>query len=270
MPLAGVAGPVPTVPLWIVEPRRATSISTVTSVCGPWFTLDRTLFAPTSRACRHPQPHDQGMVLLQGTKRRLVEVRRREDGDVWHRCRDWTPAVGDRLQCQLDADRRLEAARAHTALHLLLRALADVGGGTGSGNGAGAGAGARPGMGAVLRRDPEVKGGGMVRLDLAAPVAPAALAAARQRVLAWCAPGRAVAHESVLRSMQERVLDAQRFDPPDPYPGPPDVLPVVRVADVCAYPCDGTHVDRTDRITDVVFAEAKATRGGFLLVARVT
>jgi hypothetical protein len=28
-------------------------------------------------------------------------------------------------------------------------------------------------------------------------------------------------------------------------------------------------VDRTDRIADVVFAEAKATRAGFLLVGRV-
>lgn len=238
-----------TVPLWVVEPRRATSLSTVTAVRGHWFALDRSLYAPTSRMCRHPQPQDQGYVWLQGTKRRLVEVQWR-DGELWHKCRDWTPGVGDGLQCHLDADRRLEAARAHTAMHLLVKAVADAGG--------------------VLRKDPEVKLGGTVRLDLAAPLAPAALATARKRALGWAQQNLAVSTEAVLRSMQAKVLDAQPFTPPDPYPGPPDALTVVRVAGACAYPCDGTHVDRTGRIADVVFAEAKATRAGFLLVARVT
>ena len=236
-------------PLWVTEPRRATSLSTVTAVRGAWFALDRSLYAPASRAYRHPQPQDQGYVWLQGTKRRLVEVQWREGG-LWHRCRDWTPAAGDRLQCHLDADRRLEASRAHTAMHLLVKALADVG--------------------AVLRKDPECKLGGTVRIDLAAPLAPTVLAEVRKRVLGWCRQGLAVSGEAALRTMQARALDAQPFMPPDPYPGPPDSVTAVRIAGVCAYPCDGTHVDRTDRITDVVFAEAKATRAGFLLVARVS
>lgn len=238
-----------TEPLWVTQPRRATALADVTQARGDWFALDRSLYAPASRACRHPQPHDQGDVLLRGTKRRLVEVRRR-DGELWHRCRGWAPAVGDRLQCHLDADRRLQAARAHTALHLLLKALGDAG--------------------AALLRDPEVKGGGTVRLDLAAPMPAPALAQARRQVLSWCSPGRAVSAEAVVRAMQSKVLDPQRFTPPDPYPGPPDSVMAVRVEGVCCYPCDGTHVDRTDRIGDVVFAEAKPTRAGFLLVARVT
>ena len=239
----------PTVPLWVTEPRRATSLSTVTAVRGGWFALDRSLYAPTSRACRHPQPQDQGYVWLKGPKRRLGEVHWR-GGGLWHKCRDWAPAVGDKLQCHLDADRRLQSARAHTALHLLLKAVADAGG--------------------VLRKDPEVKGGGTVRLDLDAPLPPATLADVRKQVLSWCKPGRAVSSEAVLRSMQAKVLDAQPFTPPDPYPGPADSVLAVRIDGVCCYPCDGTHVDRTDRIGDVVFAEAKATRAGFLLVARVT
>lgn len=238
-----------TVPLWITEPRRATSLSTVTARRGMWFALDRSLYAPSSKAYRHPQPQDQGYVWLQGTKRRLVEVHWR-DGELWHRCRDWSPAIGDKLQCHLDADRRLEASRAHTAMHLLVKALADAGG--------------------VLARDPEVKLGGNVRLDLAAPLPPATLANVRKRVLGWCKPGIAVARDAVLRSLQDRVLDVQPFLPPDPYPGPADSLTTVAVAGACAFPCDGTHVDRTDRITDLVFAEAKPTRAGFLLVARVT
>jgi Ser-tRNA(Ala) deacylase AlaX len=240
---------VATVPLWVTEPRRATSLSTVTATRGMWFALDRSLYAPTSRVCRHPQPQDQGYVWLQGTKRRLVEVQWR-DGELWHRCRDWAPRTGDKLQCHLDADRRLEVSRAHTAMHLLVKALGDAGG--------------------ALRKDPEVKLGGTVRLDLVAPLAPPLLANVRKRVLGWCRPGRTLATEAVLRSLQGRVLDPQPFLPADPFPGPPDSVMAVRVPDVCAYPCDGTHVDRTDRITDVVFAEAKTTRAGFLLVARVT
>ena len=238
-----------TVPLWVTEPRRATSLSQVTAARGAGFCLDRSLFAPRSAAYRHPQPPDQGYVWLQGTKRRLVEVQWR-DGDLWHKCRDWAPSVGDRLQCHLDPDRRLEASRAHTAMHLLVKALGDAG--------------------AVLRKDPETKLGGTVRLDLDAPLPAAALAEARKRVLGWCRQGLTLSSEAVLRTLQARALDAQPFTPPDPYPGPPDSLAVVRVPGVCAYPCDGTHVDRTDRITDVVFPEAKATRAGFLLVARVT
>lgn len=236
------------VPLWVTEPRRSTSLSVVTARRGMWFALDRSLYAPTSRQCRHPQPHDQGYVWLQGTKRRLVEAQWR-DGELWHRCRDWSPAVGDKLQCHLDADRRLEVSRAHTAMHLAIKAIGDLGG--------------------VLRRDAEVKLGGTFRLDLVAPLPAASLAEARKRVVQWCRQGLTLSTEAVLRTMQAKALDEQPFSPPDAFPGPPDSVMAVRVPGVCAYPCDGTHVDRTDRIADVVFAEAKATRAGFLLVGRV-
>lgn len=244
-----MAGTVATVALWQTEPRRLTALATVTAVRGAWFSLDRSLYAPTSRTCRHPQPADQGYVWLAGTKRRLVEVQRR-DGELWHKCREWTPAAGDKLQCHLDADRRLEVSRAHTVMHLVLRAVADAGG--------------------VLRKDPEVKLGGTFRLDLVAPLPATVLAQIRKRALAWCQPGRTIAWDAAVRTHQADILDAQPFSPPDPYPGPPDAVQYVRIPDVCAYPCDGTHVDRTDRITDIVFAEAKATRAGFLLVGRVT
>jgi Ser-tRNA(Ala) deacylase AlaX len=86
----------------------------------------------------------------------------------------------------------------------------------------------------------------------------------------WCRQGLTLSSEAVLRTMQGRVLDPQPFQPADAFPGPPDSVMAVRAPGVCAYPCDGTHVDRTDRIGDVVFAEAKATRAGFLVVGRVT
>src|ERR1051326_5695456 len=107
--------------LWVTEPRRATALSKVTAVRGHAFALDRSLFAPTSVLHRHPQPQDMGTIWLGGEKRRL-ERTFLKDGALWHQLRGTVPTVGEQAQCQLDADRRLLASRAHTALHLLLAA----------------------------------------------------------------------------------------------------------------------------------------------------
>ena len=235
--------------LWLTEPRRATSLAKVVAVRGPAFALDRSLFAPTSVLHRHPQPMDQGTVWLSGEKRVLVRVFQK-DGVLWHQLRGTVPGVGATAQCQLDADLRLEASRAHTAMHLLVAAL-------------------QRGNAPPLVRNPEVKGGGSFRLDLQRPVAAETLAAAVAQARAWVAQDRKVAREHVLREHAAKVLDAQRFDPPDPFPGPMTVLDAVRVDGVCAYPCDGTHVERTGKVVDVALAHARAGRGGFTLVGRV-
>jgi Ser-tRNA(Ala) deacylase AlaX len=141
----------------LTEPRRLTALARVVAVHGHSFTLDRSLFAPTSTAHRHPQPADKGTVWMAGQKRRLERVFER-DGALWHTLRGAVPGPGTQVQCALDADRRLAASRAHTAMHLLLAALHR--------------ADAPP-----LVRDPEVKGGGSFRLDLAAPMEPRMLAA---------------------------------------------------------------------------------------------
>jgi Ser-tRNA(Ala) deacylase AlaX len=235
--------------LWLTEPRRTTCLSRVTAVRGQLFALDRSLFAPTSHAHRHSQPMDQGTVWWEGEKRRLVRVIDKA-GTLWHELRGTVPELGVQLQCHLDVERREKESRAHTAMHLWLKALSDL-------------------RAPPLVSDPQVKGGGTLRFDLAAPIAPTLLAAARAQVEAWIAADHAVSVEHLPRGFEAQQLTPQMFQPPDPYPGPSTSLSVVRIGKVCAYPCDGTHVARTRQVGSTVVAQAQATRKGFLLVVRV-
>jgi Ser-tRNA(Ala) deacylase AlaX len=120
-----------------------------------------------------------------------------------------------------------------------------------------------------LVRDPEVKGGGSFRLDLAAPMEPRMLAACLAQARQWVLEDRPVKREHLARGHEARILDAQRFQPPDAYPGPPTVLDAVVVDGVCSYPCDGTHVERTGKVGDFAIAQAQPSRGGFVVVGRV-
>ena len=234
--------------LWITEPRRTTALARVVAVRGAAFALDRSLFAPTSRTHRHPQPHDQGTVWGEGEKRWLMRVEER-DGALWHRLKGMLPPIGTELNCHLDAERRAQVSRTHTAMHLLLAAL-------------------RPHR-AALTADPKVKLGGTFRLDLAAPLAPRALAEALARANAWAAEDRRVTREHLPRGTEAKLLDAQAFQPPDPYPGPAATLDAVRIEGVCAYPCDGTHVERTRKVGRIVIPVARAAHGGAVIVAKV-
>ncbi|HUR62646.1 MAG TPA: hypothetical protein VM286_09820 [Candidatus Thermoplasmatota archaeon] len=242
--------PVSTERLWLTEPRRSTCLSKVVAVHGRLFALDRSLFAPTSRAHRHSQPMDQGTVWWEGEKRRLVRVLEK-GGTLWHELRGTVPVVGAQLQCHLDADRREKESCAHTAMHLWLKALSDV-------------------RAPAHVADPQVKGGGTFRFDLASLVAPPVLAAARAQVEAWIAQDLPVSVEHLPRGFEAQQLTPQAFQPPDPYPGPPTSLSVVRIGAVCAYPCDGTHVARTRQVGSTKVAQATPRRdGGFMLVVKV-
>ena len=240
--------PVPTERLWLTEPRRSTCLARVVAVRGAAFALDRSLFAPTSRRHRHPQPHDQGTAWWEGEKRNLVRVTER-DGTLWHELRGAVPPVGTQLNCHLDAERRAATSAAHTAMHLAIAALAR--------------SGAPP-----MRADPEVKGGRNVRLVLAGPVAPRLLADALSLANSWIAQGRPVRREFVPRGSEAHALDAQAFHPPDPYPGPPDVLACARIEGVCAYPCDGTHVERTGILGRIMAAQVRAHGLGTTVLLR--
>lgn len=238
--------------LWLTQPARRTALAKVVAVRGDHFALDRSLFAPTSRAHRHPQPQDKGIVWVDGgEKRLLVEVQFRY-GVLWHRLRGTRPVVGSTLNCQLDQDRRDQASRAHTAMHLLLAASRFAG---------------EPAP--ALLADPEVKGGASFRLEFERAVAPTALAAWLAQANAWVREDKRVARDHVLRSLAPRTLDTQLFDPADPYPGPADVLDAVRIDGVAAYPCDGTHVERTGKVGTVEIAHAKTVGRRFTVVGRV-
>lgn len=234
--------------LWITEPARATCLATVTAVEGERFMLDRALFAPRSRACRHPQYADEGTVWWEGEKRRLDSVQER-GSQVWYTLRGTVPDAGVELQCQLDQDVRAANDRAHTAMHLVIAALAQ--------------AGAPP-----MVMDPEVKGGGNFRITLAWPPG-AALGQAMQQAGAWIGQEILVQRTFAPKDAVQRSVTPQDFQPPDPVPGP-GVLPLVSIGDVCTYPCDGTHVDRTSRIAGLEVSHAAQGQDGFVVVVRVS
>jgi len=237
--------------LWLTDPRRKTCLARVVGFRGDAVALDRSLFTPASHAYRHPQPADQGTAWWEGEKRWVDRVWE-WDGTLWHRLRGVVPPMGSELNLHLDPDRRQLASRAHTALHLLLKALAD--------------AHAPP-----LAADPEVKGGGTARIELAGDLAPARLAQALARANQWVAQDKPIERSFLPRDAAARLLDAQAFDPPDPFPGPADVLQVARIDGVCAYPCDGTHVERTSQVGRIVVTSARPGRGGrFVVALRVT
>lgn len=226
-----------------------TALARVTAVAGRRFSLDRNLFAPASRSHRHPQPADRGTVWWQGSKRKLERASWR-NAVLWHDARGAVPEVGETLQCHLDVERRLLASRAHTAMHIFLAALWAA-------------------SGPALRRDPEVKGSGSFRLDLAAPIVPRDLAAVLERVRDFVAKDHRITRSHVARGAEMHGVDAQRFEPPDPFPGPATSVDVVRIGDVCSYPCDGTHVERTGKVGRIVIAQARAAAGGFTIVVKV-
>lgn len=254
---AGASAPTPlaaTNRLWLTEPRRATSISSVTRARGDRFTLDRSLFAPTSHSYRHSQPHDTGVAWIEGGEKRILTSSFEDQGLLWHRLRGAIPTVGSKLNCQLDQERRLLTSRAHTAMHLVLHAMARPGP-----------ASTRP----ALVADPAVKGGGTFRLELAGPVAPTQLAAWLAQANQWVAANKRATVEHHPRELAAKVLEAQLFDPADPFPGPQDVLSCVRVDGVGALPCDGTHVEQTQRVGRIVFNQARTTGRRVTLVGKV-
>ena len=224
--------------LWVTDPRRSTCLATVAATRGAAFALDRTLLAPASRAHRHPQPADRGTLWWEGEKRWVERVFER-DGELWHVVPGFVPPVGAQVNLHLDGERRLPASRAHTAMHLVLAALARLD--------------APP-----VAADPEVRGGGTFRIPFREPPAPATLAAAIQQVRAWVAADLPVQRDFWTQPMRAR-LTPQRFHPPDPTPGADEVYPVVLVDGACAYPCDGTHVARTGQVGGVQVARHGAS-----------
>lgn len=236
--------------LWITDPRRRTALAEVIDVRGDRFRLDRSLFKPTTRAYRHPQRPDKGWIWVQGgNKHRLRSAFLDPHGVLWHRVEGERPAVGDRLQCHLDQRLREQDSRAHTAMHLLLAALHQAGG-------------------PPLTSDPEVRGGGHFRLELARFVAPHDLKAWLDRVDQFIAQDRKVERVYATREEAHHHFDEQAFTEPDPYPGPETSLEGVAIEGISAYPCDGTHVERTSEVGRLVIVEAHPGSGGFVVVGR--
>lgn len=76
--------------------------------------LDRTAFYPGGGG----QPSDAGQ-LRSEAQRWPVERARKAEGTIWHQLSGEPPAVGTRLEGELDWDRRYRLMRVHTAMHIL-------------------------------------------------------------------------------------------------------------------------------------------------------
>ncbi len=230
--------------LWLIEPKRKTSLSEVIEIQGDAFRMDRTLFRPKSRAYRHPQRSDTGTVWVKGgDKHRLVTVYE-QGGQIWHRINGPVPPVGSELQCHLDQEHRVLDSRAHTGMHLLLAAMHQL-------------------EAPPLVADPEVKGGGRFRVEVRSwRVDEEALAAWVQRARSFIDADARVEASFVARDAAHHGLDEQRFEEGEGFPGPGGSVRAVTVEGVCSYPCDGTHVDRTGEVEDLLIRETHVSDGG--------
>lgn len=230
--------------LWLTEPGRSTSLAEVIETRGEAFRLDRTLFRPKSRTYRHPQRHDVGTVWVKGGDKHRLSTVYEQGGHVWHRTDGETPPVDAKLQCHLDQDQRALDSRAHTGMHLLLAAMHQL-------------------EAPPLVADPEVKGGGRFRLEVRAwDLDEAGLASWVDRARSFIDADERVEVSFVPRDAVHHRLDAQRFEEGERFPGPGGSLRAVRVGEVCAYPCDGTHVDWTSEVGGLLIRDTHVGEGG--------
>lgn len=234
--------------LWLTEPARKTCLAEVVEVRGGAFRLDRTLFRPKSRAYRHPQRHDAGTVWVDGGDKHALRTAFERGGEVWHRIDGDPPPVGAELQCHLDREQRRLDSRAHTGMHLLLAA-------------------AHSRDAPPLAADPEVKGGGRFRLEFRTWQLDAdALAAWLKRANRFVEQDVPLERAYVPRDVVEDRLDPQNFEDEDPYPGPAGSLRAVEIEGVCAYPCDGTHAERTGEVGSLVVRDTHVHDDGRVVV----
>ncbi len=78
------------------------------------FATDRTVFYPGGGG----QPHDTGVARWGGSGHRIVRAYR--DGSlVYHVAEDGLPEIGEKVELEIDWDRRYRIMRLHTSLHVI-------------------------------------------------------------------------------------------------------------------------------------------------------
>lgn len=85
---------------------------------GPWLTLDRSAFYPTSGG----QPFDTGTLTAAGQVCRVLDVQVDDEGNVWHRT-DVPLEPGDPVQGSIDWPRRFDHMQQHGGEHILAGSL---------------------------------------------------------------------------------------------------------------------------------------------------
>jgi alanyl-tRNA synthetase len=102
--------------LFETDPYLAKFDATVEKVNGEWVVLDRTAFFPGGGG----QDPDTGWI----EDLEVVEVR--SNDSVMHRVPDNHFNVGDRVECEIDWERRHDLMRGHTGEHLLFSTLSKI------------------------------------------------------------------------------------------------------------------------------------------------
>ncbi|HVL88422.1 MAG TPA: hypothetical protein VM681_10540 [Candidatus Thermoplasmatota archaeon] len=234
--------------LWLLHPSPRATTATVAAVRGETFVPDRSLFRPSGSDARHPQPADRGEVWVGGDKRKLASARWFR-GELRLALAGTVPPAGANVRCHLDVARREAIEEAHTAMHLVVSALARA-------------------RQAVFTDACAVQGGRhfalVLRRDTFAPkgVADALLAA----------------NEAAARRLEVKIehaaagfardVDEQPFADGVRTPGG-DVLRVVRIGEASALPCDGTLRTTTAGLGRIVLAAARPVAEGWVLQFRL-
>lgn len=181
--------------------------------------VDRTVFYPLGGG----QPGDTGTLTWNDASVKIVDTRYGEGSDIAHIVEEGAelPAVGERVELQIDWDRRYRHMRMHTAMHLL---------------------------GSILKYD--VTGGNISteksRLDfnMEDTVDKEAVAAAMQELVA-------ADHGVSCRWISEEELDANPQLVRTMSVQPPRGKGAVRLLEIDSVdlqPCGGTHVRRTSEV----------------------
>lgn len=228
--------------LWLQEPQRRTCLAKVAAVRGEGFVLDRTLFNPGASEYRHPQPADRGEVWLGGDKRWLRRVAWHR-GELLHFLDGAVPKRGAQVRCHLEVARREGVEDAHTAMHLVLSALARA-------------------RAVVLTDEGRIQGGRQFTLHVRKDTfAPQAIADALAQANAAAARKLEVTQDHVTREGLHGV-DAQPFHDKTEFPGPSTSLRIVRIGDASALPCDGTLRSTTHGLGRIVMPAARPDERG--------
>ena len=102
--------------LYESDPYMARFDATVEKVEGDWVVLDRTTFFPGGGG----QDSDIGWI----DDLEVMEVK--EQGDIWHRVPDHSFSVGQRVEAEIDWERRHDLMRGHTGEHLLFSTMSKI------------------------------------------------------------------------------------------------------------------------------------------------
>ena len=199
--------------------------------------LDGTYFYPEGGG----QPADHGSLEWDGGRARVVDVRK-DHGEIRHVLEEFDgerPAIGETIEGQIDAERRRQLSRYHTAQHVVSRVVLDEYGASTAGNQI------HPDRARIDFEPAEFDEGDLERIEQLSNEAIAT------------DPGVTKANRP--RDEVEAAVDEGRALL-DLIPDHVDPLRVVEIDDFDLCPCGGTHVDSLGELGRVEITD-RTTKG---------